>query len=301
MCNQTLTSLNYNSTLESALEICLDGKTMQLSEKLSNVIENLACRLAQANGGTITPHYILPYIPLSLGIVEECLNNMVDGSSITSSVEDNLTTFSFAAYKNGENMPTPALLTFDRCVACDSDFPQSDSHAAICGKCFTSIQPELNKLAEQMAWPAQAVYEHEILYNASKEKIAMHPAQLAAVSRFTLRSITRKLNHLADNRFAIKEEQPANGISTYQFPPVSYPRDLYRTNMSVILTYPASIMEEVQLKITRIFMALGLMLAIMLGLAFWGFPFPMLVMLFFIAAPITAFSIWRRKSAPNDD
>ena len=284
-----------------ASEICLYASTMQLSEKLSNVIENLACRLAQANSGTITPHYILPYIPLSLGIIEQCLNNMVDGSSITSSVEENLTTFSFAAYKNEEKTATTELLTFNTCVACDADFPQSASQAAICEKCFSGIQPELNSLAEQMAWPAQAVYEHEILYNASKEKAAMHPAQLAASSRFTLRSITGKLNHLAKNRFAIKEKQPAKGISTYQFPPVSYPRDLYRTNMAVILTYPASIMEEVQLKITRIFMALGIMLALMLGLAFWGIPFPMLVMLFFIVAPITAFSIWRRKTAPIDD
>lgn len=287
--------------LECEPYICLDTPLMQLSQKLSNVIENLACRLAQANGGTITPHYILPYIPISLGIIEQCLNNMVDGSSITSSVEDNLTTFSFAAYTSEVNPGESNLLTFNTCVACDADFANSKSHAALCEKCFTGIQPELNKMAEQMAWPAQAVYEHEIFYNASKEKTAMHPAQLAAVSRFTLRSITRKLNHLAESRFAIKEEQPANRISTYQFPPVSYPRDLYKANMAVILTYPASIMEEVQLKITRIFVTLGLMLVAMLGLAFWGFPFPMLLMLFFISAPITAFLMWRRKTTPNED
>jgi hypothetical protein len=43
---------------------------MELSENLVNVIENLACRVAEATGGEITPHYILPYLPLSLELVE---------------------------------------------------------------------------------------------------------------------------------------------------------------------------------------------------------------------------------------
>ena len=34
---------------------------MQLSEYTANVIENLACRAAQSNGGAITPHAVLPY------------------------------------------------------------------------------------------------------------------------------------------------------------------------------------------------------------------------------------------------
>jgi hypothetical protein len=273
---------------------------MELSENLSNVIENIACRLAESAGGEITPHYILPYIPISLGIVEHCLNNMVDGSSITTSVEDNLTTFSFAAYKSDNKKAEIPLLSFKSCVASDADFT-GESQAALCNRCRQSIQAELNRLAEQMGWPAQAVYEHEILYNVAKDKKAMHPAQLAAVSRFTLRSMSRKLEHLADSRFATREKLPAKGITTYQFPPVTYPRKLYRANMEVIMTYPASVMEEVQLKLTRIFITLGCMLLAMLATAFWGIPFPLLLMLFVVAAPITALSIWRRKTAPDEE
>jgi hypothetical protein len=224
---------------------------------------------------------------------------MVDGTSITSSVADNLTTYSFAAYKSDAGDRSP-LLSFKSCVACDADFRQG-SQSALCHKCRAAIEPELSRLAEHMGWPAQAVYEHEILYNASKEKKPMHPAQLAAVSRFTLRSMLRKLEHLATNRFAVKEMHPAKGITTYQFPPVEYPRKLYRANMDLILTYPASVMEEVQLKLTKIFLMLGVMLLIMLGLAFWGAPFPIILLGFIVVAPITAFSIWQHKNAPEDE
>jgi hypothetical protein len=274
--------------------------SIQLSEYTSNVVENVACRAAQACGGSITPHHVLPHLPLSLGIVEHCLNNMVDGSSITSSVVDGFTTYAFAAYRTDTSEPPTPLLAFDTCVACDTDFPGTSKHA-VCDACSSRMQSELNVLAEQIGWPTQAVYEHEILYNAAKAEMPLHPAQLAASSRFTLRSMRRKLDHLAQNRFARKEDRPAEGVATYAFPPVPYPRDHYKANMDVILTYPASIMEEVQDKFTRILITLSLMLLLMLVMAFWGIPFPMLMLLFAGAAPITAIFIWRHKRAANDD
>ncbi len=272
---------------------------MQLSEYTANVIENLACRAAQSNGGAITPHAVLPYLPISLGIVEHCLNEMVDGTAIVSGVENGLTTYTFAAYQ-GKKPKTPPALSFETCVACDADF-SGTSAEAICKACKDQMQSELNKLAEQMAWPAQAVYEHEILYNASQADKPLHPAELAAASRFTLRSMRRKLDILAKSRFASKEEQSAAGIATYAFPSLIYPRDRYRANMDIILTYPASIMEEVQTKLTRILMVLGGMLLAMLVMAFWGFPFPLLLLLFVVAAPIAAIIMWRHKRTPADD
>jgi hypothetical protein len=274
--------------------------SIQLSEYTSNVIENVACRAAQACGGSITPHHVIPHLPISLGIVEHCLSNMVDGASITSSVVDGFTTYSFAAYREEAPDTAPSPLSFDTCVACDTDFPGT-SKRAVCHACSSRMQTELNTLAEQMGWPTQAVYEHEILYNASEAEKPLHPAQLAASSRFTLRSMRRKLDLLAKNRFARKEDRPAEGVTTYAFPPVPYPRDHYKANMDVILTYPASIMEEVQDKFTRILLTLSLMLLLVLGLAFWGIPFPMLILLFAVSAPITAIFIWRHKRAANDD
>jgi len=48
-----------------------------LSESASNVFENLACRLASRNGGRIHPHGILPFLPISLKMVPECLHDEV--------------------------------------------------------------------------------------------------------------------------------------------------------------------------------------------------------------------------------
>lgn len=273
---------------------------MQLSEYASNIIENLACRTAEANGGNTTPHAVIPYLPVSLGIVERCLNEMVDGTSITSSVENGVTTYTFAAYSDTPPAAKPSDLSFKTCAACDADFPTA-ADDPICDACESKMRNELNTLAEQMGWPAQAVYEHEILYNAAAAGKPLHPAELAAKSRFTLRSMRRKLDHLAQNRFARKEENPAAGIATYAFPPLAYSRDRYQANMDVILTYPASVMEEVETKLCRIFVILGLMLLVMVGMAFCGFPFPLLMLLFVIVAPITAIVIWRRKLAPNDE
>jgi len=273
---------------------------MQLSEHTSNVIENLACRGAQDRQGNITAHHVLPYLPASLGIVEHCLNETVDGSSITSGVEDGLTTYSFAAYKESPASEPAQLLSFASCVSCDADFPQPQDHP-MCTACGDRFHKELYTLAEQMGWPAQAVYEHEILYNAATAGKPLHPAELAAKSRFTLRSMRRKLDHLAQNRFARKEENPADGIATYAFPSLAYPRERYQANMDVILTYPASVMEEVETKLCRILVTLGLMLLVMVGMAFCGIPFPLLILLFLVAAPITAIMIWRRKLAPDDE
>lgn len=274
---------------------------MQLSEYASNVIENLACRAAQASGGRITPHHVLPYLPVSLGIVEQCLNAMVDGTSITSSVENGLTTYSFTAYhSDAPSVQPPSRLSFETCIACDTDF-DPPTHNPICGACETHIREELNTLATEMGWPAQAVYEHEILYHTSQAGKPMQPAELAAVSRFTLRSMRRKLDHLTRNRFARKENLPAKGIATYELPQIPYPREHYRNNMDIILSYPASITEEVQTKFARILITLGCMLLFMFGMAFCGIPFPTLVILFLGAAPVTAISIWRHKRAPKND
>jgi hypothetical protein len=273
---------------------------MQLSEYTSNVIENVACRAAQNTGGSITPHHVLPYLPISLGIVEACLAQMVDGKAITSSVVDGFTTYSFAAYRKETPGNTADRLSFETCVACDADF-SSASEKAICDACSSHMRTELNTLAAQTAWPMQAVYEHEILYNAAKAANPLHPAQLAASSRFTLRSMRRKLDHLMQNRFARKEQVTDGDVATYAFPAVPYPRDHYRANMDIILSYPASITEEVQAKFARILITLGCMLLLMFGLAFYGIPFPTLVILFLAAAPVTAISIWRHKRAPEND
>jgi glycerol-3-phosphate acyltransferase PlsY len=54
-------------------------------------------------------------------------------------------------------------------------------------------------------------------------------------------------------------------------------------------------MEDVEQRLVRILFVLGCIFLLLLGLAFWGIPFPLLVPAFLVVAPISAFVIWRHK------
>jgi hypothetical protein len=48
--------------------------------------------------------------------------------------------------------------------------------------------------------------------------------------------------------------------------------------------------------VVHILTALGILFLLLLALAFWGFPFPLLFMVFLIASPILAVVIWKHRS-----
>ena len=271
---------------------------IRLSESASNVIENLACRVARKCAGVITPNHVIPYLPVSLGIVKACLDDMVDGTSVVSETRDNVVEYEFAAYRD---VPAEGgVLVADACVACDKDQPAPGGEL-LCPSCSKCLRDELNTLAEKAGWPAQAVYEHEILYHAAQVRGPSHAESLAGASPYTLRNMRRKLDRLTLGHFARQELDANAGVMKYHFPAIEYPQSLYRKNMAIIRSYPASVMEEVQIKVTRILVSLGLMFLAMLVLAFWGIPFPMLMLLFVVAAPVTSLLVWRHRSRPADD
>jgi hypothetical protein len=105
----------------------------------------------------------------------------------------------------------------------------------------------------------------------------------------------KKLEQMAASHFLRRELGDQPGAYTYVFPSLNYPRVRYRENREIIRSYPASLMEDVELKIVRILFALGILFIAMLGLAFWGFPFPILLVCFAVAAPVISMWIWRRK------
>jgi len=48
--------------------------------------------------------------------------------------------------------------------------------------------------------------------------------------------------------------------------------------------------------LVHILTALGVLFLVLLGMAFWGFPFPILFMAFLITSPILAVMLWKRRS-----
>jgi len=276
----------------------ISGNSSLPSELVSNVIENVACRIAQRNAGRISPNHVLPYLPVSLGIVTSCLDQMVDNTSVVSATKDNLVEYEFSAYR--DSPVESGILTVGSCVSCDKDQPRPGGEI-LCPSCTMLLRKDLTALAEKAGWPAQAVYEHEILYHAAGEPRPVHAESLAGSSRYTLRNMHRKLDRLTLDHFARQELDQDTGIMTYHFPQIEYPRSLYSKNMAVIRSYPASVMEEVQVKIVRILISLGLMFLGLLILAFCGIPFPLLVLFAIVAAPVTAFLIWRHRDRPEEE
>ncbi len=275
-----------------------DNSTVQLSEAAQNIFENLACRIAERRGGRIVPNHLIPYLPVSLEIIKSCLDNMVDGTAVFTGQPDSINEYEFAAYKDAEKPAEP--LKVSRCVACDSDIPPR-TDGVLCVACFETLKKELNILAEKMGWPAQAVYEHEILYLAADSGSPQRTETLAGRSRYTLKRMRAKLDRMAAGGYVrqmLESDEPA---VTYGFPALSYSRAQYKRNMDVIRTYPASVMEEVQLKLVRILFSLGLLVLLMLVMAVFHVPFPLLVLMFVVLGPAVALFIWRYKSRPVEE
>ncbi len=265
----------------------------ELSESVANTVENIACHVAQRKGGRVTPSTLLPYLPVSLGMVRECLEEMAaEGMSVAQSTENGIDVFEFPAYRDADGTETAAQV--DACVGCRQT-DRIERNELLCDRCREALDKEISRLAEKTAWPAEAVYEHELLHAASKFKDAVPPEKLAAVTRFTLRGIRPKLKQLALGHYASEEFDESAATLKYGFPGLDYPDERYADNMATIRSFPASVTEEVQLKVTRILLTLGCMFLGMLVLAFLRVPFPLLVLGFIVAAPITAISIWRRK------
>jgi hypothetical protein len=223
---------------------------------------------------------------------------MVDESSVFKETADNIVYYELAAYRCEET--GEPLVNVAACLSCGGDLPSNHSRV-LCPACFKTLHQELNRLAERIGWPAQAVYEHEILYLASRHAGAVAAEALAGRSRYTLKRMRQKLNILALKNALRQEIDQAAGEMRYLFPDIDYPRKCYRENMAIINSYPASVMEEVQIKVVRILFTLGFVLIGLLVLAFLHVPFSLLMLLFLVLAPVISLVVWNKKSRPKED
>ena len=273
-------------------------KTMIVSEKTANVIENLACQIAERQGGRVSPNHLVPYLPLSMELIQDCLENMVDETAVFSELNDDIIEYEFNSYVNSPQQR--GLLKVQTCLSCNSNLGEEREGSVLCYTCQKEISSELRGLSEKMGWPAQAVYEHEILYLAAAQKGPITAEALAGRSRYTLKQMKEKLRKLVRVSYVRAALDEEKGILAYEFPVIEYPRHLYEMNIKTVRSYPVSIMEEVQAKVARIFFALAILLLGLFALAFLRIPYPFLVIVFFVAGPIIAVSIWRHRGVPEE-
>lgn len=269
-----------------------------LDERVENMVENLALRTAEACGGVLTANHLLPYLPMSLDMIQTCLDDMVDNRAVTMDESGHVTEYRFHAYKT-ESGASDAL-DASTCVACDAELPKY-TNRFYCAPCLNALQQELSRLADRTGWPARAVYEHEILFRAAQGGGRVHAEDLAAKSRYTLRNMEGKLVAMSLEGRLQKDLDETSGTIVYVFPEIDYPQNQYRANMGLIRSFPASTMEEVQIRVAHILFSIGVLILGLLVLAFAHVPFPTLILLFLVIAPICAFTIWRRRSRLYDE
>ena len=269
-----------------------------VSETLANIIENLACRIAELKGGIASTNDLIPYLPLSWGMIDSTLRSMVDEKAVTCEKKAGFTVYKFTAIKGKNSVSGKVAL--NSCVGCDKDL-KDRSNEMICEECREMITKELKKLAKQTAWPAEAVYEHEIIYLASKLGTPISPAILAGHSRYTLRNMRLKLQVLQQKGALQLQEDIQKEAENVLFPDVDYPRNMYKRNLHVICSFPASLQEEVEMRLVKIVYTLAILgIIVFAGAILLGLPFPVMITSFAILAPITALYIWRHKKLPAD-
>ena len=268
-----------------------------LSETAANLVENIAYRVAGLHGGKITVNHLAPYLPMSLDLIRSCLDNMLDGHSVRSDKSDGFPIYEFAACP--DNGSEKGVLAVDACVSCSSDFGKTEIHP-VCRNCLQDIETELNRLAESTGWPAKAVYEHEILHLAAKRSGPHHAAELAGQSRFTLKRMQQKLKAMTLESFLRQEIDEVAATVVYHFPDIIYPKEMFQRNIAVIRRYPASVMEDVQIKATRIILVLASLLLGVFFLALLRVPLPVLIVGYLVVAPIVAIKIWLKKDQPPE-
>lgn len=264
-----------------------------LSETSQNLIENLAAHLAERNSGVITVNHLAPHLPVSLRLLRDALDAMVDGRAVLYDETSLFPEYHFCAFLDKESKSgTPAPV---KCICCGDNLERSGVVA--CNRCFEVCKQDLNALAERCGWPARAVYEHEILYLASNIEGPVYLAAMAGRSNYTLRSMGKKLERLCLERYAAQQLDDEKGLVVYSFPEVKYPETSYRRNMGVIRSYPAAEAEEIDNKVLKILIMLAsLIVVIFLASFFLRVPFPIGVLLLLIIGPVWSWRIWRSRN-----
>jgi hypothetical protein len=263
---------------------------MIYSEVVANAVENIAFRLAEKRNGTIVPAELLPYLPVSIELITHILDEVCDESTaIFPESIDGIKCYTFKAAQSKTTDNSSLRVT--HCLCCDDDV-QIGIDDILCGECLKAVENALIAEAQKNGWPAVAAYEHEICYLAASMSSPVSAEKLASRSRLTVRRMRKKLELMAQSG-SIRKEPEMGG---YAFPPVPYPRDRYLKNSQIIRALPATITAEVEVRVVHILTGLGLQFIALLALAFWGFPFPFLLMLFFMTAPILAAVIWKHRS-----
>jgi hypothetical protein len=118
-------------------------RSLLLNEAVANIVENLAYKVAQHQGGMITVNHLAPYLPLSLGLIRSCLDNMADGQTVIASEQGGFPIYEFT--QAGEANERSHEDASQNCLSCTMN-PRSPGQQ-LCSECLETLERELTRLA----------------------------------------------------------------------------------------------------------------------------------------------------------
>lgn len=253
------------------------------------VTENLAEQLSAAQSGIVHPTQLLPYLPLSLSLIEQTLDPLCESDRVEKCVSNGLAAYIF---KESVDRP-PHKFALEHCVY--SNDPLDDyAFSAVSPAVRSSIEAELASLAQHDPWPAEAVHEHELLYLANNLPAPVHTSAIAGHSRLPFKNVELHLAQLQRRQALL----PLPELNSWQLPPLRYPKPAYQRNVDFIRQFPGAIKEELELRLIKALSYALLVLFVCALLALVArVPFPFILATGLASAAVIFFKVF--KAAPK--
>lgn len=234
------------------------------------VTENLAEQLSASQGGLVHPAQLLPYLPVSIGLIEKTLDELAESDRVQKQTQDDLNTYLFV-----ESLNKPAQKFAPRhCIYSNEPLDEYE-YTVLSTETRQKVESELAHTAQQEIWPAEAVWQHELLYLAQNLTAPVSTSSIAGHSRLPFKKVEQRLAELKENgtlRFNAE-------LGAWETPPLRYPKPAYARNDSFIRQFPGAIKEELEVRLIKALTTALFVLLICFVLAITAkFPFPLVIL-----------------------
>ena len=207
------------------------------------VTENLAEQLSATQAGVIHPAQLLPYLPLSLDLAAQTLDALAESARVEKSTsKDGSTAYIFKESAN----ESPRKFSPRQCVY-SKELLDDHEYSVLSPEVGKQVKAELSLLASNDIWPAQAVWEHELLFLTENLPAPTSTSAIAGHSRLPFKKVEQRLNELLDRGVLSLDKE----LNAWETPPMRYPKRAYDRNDQYIRQFPGAIREELEVRLVR--------------------------------------------------
>lgn len=232
------------------------------------ITENLALQLSATQSGVVHPAQLMPYLPLSIELIEDTLNTIAESERVQKQTINHFSAYLFEeSFNKPQSSFTPRFCVY-------SNEPLNDhEYSAISSNVRQTMETELANLANSDSWPAEAVWQHEIIYLVANLPEPVSTSLLAGHSRLSFKRVEARLMQLQDKGILHLEPE----TKTWSLPPLRYPRPVYARNDDFIRQFPGAVKEELEVRLVKgLSFSLGIFLLCFILVIIGRLPFPLI-------------------------